>query len=44
MADYVRKKFDEKGIPAFESPEGAAAAMWALYAYGRYLEKVKQAP
>ena len=34
MAFHVRKLFDEKGIPAFESPEGAAAAMWALYACG----------
>ena len=41
MADYVRRRFDEKGIPAFGSPEEAAAAMWALYAYRAYLRRAK---
>jgi len=39
MADYVRRRFDELGVPAFEAPEDAATAMWALVAYGEVMRK-----
>ena len=40
MADYVRRRFDELGVPAFEAPEDAATAMWALVAYGEVRRKL----
>ena len=39
MASYIRRRFNKLGIPAFESPEDAALAMWALVARGRFLKK-----
>ena len=39
MASYIRRRFNKLGIPAFESPEDAAVAMWALAARGRFLKK-----
>ncbi len=39
MASYIRRRFNKLGIPAFESPEDAAMAMWALVARGRFLKK-----
>jgi len=40
MADYVRRRFDELSVPAFETPEDAATAMWALVAYGEVRRKL----
>ena len=37
MATYVRGRFDELGVPAYETPEEAVASLWALYAYGSFL-------
>ena len=39
MAELVRRRLDELGVPAFETPEDAAAAMAALAAYGRVLKR-----
>jgi len=39
MAVYVRRRFDELGVPAYETPEEAVASLWALYEYGRFLRR-----
>lgn len=40
MAQWVRRKFDENGIPSYDTPERAAVGMKALVEYGEYLQKV----
>ena len=37
MAEDFRTRFEKYGIPAYETPERAARAMYALVRYGRYL-------
>ncbi len=37
MAVTVRAAFEKRGVPAFEVPERAARALWALINYGAYL-------
>ena len=40
MAEEFRARFEKYGIPAYETPERAARAMYALAKYGRYLQSV----
>jgi acyl-CoA synthetase (NDP forming) len=40
MAEELRARFEKYGIPAYETPERAARAMYALAKYGQYLESV----
>jgi acyl-CoA synthetase (NDP forming) len=46
MAQEFRTRFEKYGIPAYETPERAARAMYALAKYGQYLrlEKSLKAP
>jgi acyl-CoA synthetase (NDP forming) len=37
MAEEFRTRFEKHGIPAYETPERAARAMYALAKYGYYL-------
>jgi acyl-CoA synthetase (NDP forming) len=37
MAEEFRTRFEKYGIPAYETPERAARAMYALARYGSYL-------
>jgi len=40
MAEEFRARFEKYGIPAYETPERAARAMYALAKYGQYLQSV----
>ena len=37
MATTMRAAFEKRGVPAYEVPERAARALWALVYYGTYL-------
>jgi len=39
MAIAMRTGFEKRGVPAYEVPERAARALWALIAYGMYLKQ-----
>lgn len=39
MAEEFRTRFEKYGIPAYETPERAARAMFALTRYGQYLAR-----
>ncbi len=39
MAEEFRARFEKYGIPAYETPERAARAMFALVRYGRYVTR-----
>ncbi|MGQ4891731.1 MAG: acetate--CoA ligase family protein [Candidatus Njordarchaeia archaeon] len=39
LAHWVRKKFDEFGIPSYDTPERAATGFKALVDYGAFLKK-----
>jgi acyl-CoA synthetase (NDP forming) len=38
MAEEFRTRFEKYGIPAYETPERAARAMYALARYGKYIQ------
>jgi len=38
-AEFLRKKFEERGLPSYTSPERAARALKALVEYGYYLKR-----
>lgn len=38
MAEEFRARFEKYGIPAYETPERAARAMYALAKYGQYIQ------
>jgi acyl-CoA synthetase (NDP forming) len=42
MAEEFRTRFEKYGIPAYETPERAARAMYALAKYGQHIQSVKQ--
>ena len=39
MARWIRKKFDENGIPSYDTPERAATGLKALVEYGDFLRR-----
>jgi acyl-CoA synthetase (NDP forming) len=39
MAQTLRMSFEKHGLPAYEIPERAARALWALSYYGTYLRE-----
>ena len=41
MAEEFRTRFEKYGIPAYETPERAARAMYALVRHGRYISSVR---
>jgi len=41
MAQEFRARFEKYGVPAYETPERAARAMFALVRYGQYLQVTK---
>lgn len=42
MAEEFRIRFEKYGIPAYETPERAARAMYALARYGHYIQSLTQ--
>ena len=42
MAEDFRTRFEKYGIPAYETPERAARAMYALARYGRYVRSASK--
>jgi acyl-CoA synthetase (NDP forming) len=42
MAEEFRIRFEKYGIPAYETPERAARAMYALVRYGHYIQSLTQ--
>jgi acyl-CoA synthetase (NDP forming) len=42
MAEEFRARFEKYGIPAYETPERAARAMYALARYGQYVQSVAE--
>jgi acyl-CoA synthetase (NDP forming) len=42
MAEEFRTRFEKYGVPAYETPERAARAMFALAKYGQYLQSARE--